>query len=163
MEPDAEVSRQVLLQALSGRGSHVLVDPAVEEVSWKLVGECPQGAPHSIFQIVNHMSYWHDFALRWLGGDKPQTPKHAADSWPGETGPREAAEWQDAVSRFRASLAELRAWAESKQLGADRGGGKTALEILQMIASHNSYHIGQVAQLRRMLGAWPPPGGGATW
>jgi uncharacterized damage-inducible protein DinB len=28
---------------------------------------------------------------------------------------------------------------------------------------HNSYHVGQIAMLRRMLGAWPPQSGGDTW
>jgi len=28
---------------------------------------------------------------------------------------------------------------------------------------HGTYHLGQVVLIRRMLGAWPPPGGGDTW
>jgi len=28
--------------------------------------------------------------------------------------------------------------------------------MLQTVASHNSYHTGQVVLLRRILGAWPP-------
>jgi uncharacterized damage-inducible protein DinB len=39
----------------------------------------------------------------------------------------------------------------------------TCLEMLHLIGSHTSYHVGQVALLRQMLGAWPPPSGGVTW
>ena len=42
-------------------------------------------------------------------------------------------------------------------------GMKTPLEMLQTIASHNSYHVGQVVVLRQRLCAWPPPSGGLTW
>jgi hypothetical protein len=35
--------------------------------------------------------------------------------------------------------------------------------MLQTIGAHNSYHLGQVVQLRQMLGAWPPASGGLTW
>jgi uncharacterized damage-inducible protein DinB len=30
-------------------------------------------------------------------------------------------------------------------------------------AGHDAYHLGQIVLLRRMIGAWPPPGGGDTW
>ena len=35
--------------------------------------------------------------------------------------------------------------------------------MLHTIASHNSYHLGQIVLVRQLLGAWPPPGGGLTW
>ena len=41
---------------------------------------------------------------------------------------------------------------------------RTFLEaVLWQTVAHNSYHTGQIAMLRRMLGAWPPQGGGDTW
>jgi len=35
--------------------------------------------------------------------------------------------------------------------------------MLHAIGAHNSYHAGQVAFLRQLLGKWPPPSGGLTW
>lgn len=52
--------------------------------------------------------------------------------------------------------------AEEADLLAKRG-TKAPLEMLQTIASHNSYHLGQVVILRQRLCAWPPPSGGLTW
>jgi uncharacterized damage-inducible protein DinB len=37
------------------------------------------------------------------------------------------------------------------------------LRMFHTIASHTSYHIGQVVMLRQLLGKWPPPSGGLTW
>jgi uncharacterized damage-inducible protein DinB len=163
MTADTAVLQGVLLQALSGRGAHVRVAAACEGLAWKQAGLRPDGAPHSIFQIVNHMVYWQDFSLRWLAGDKPPSPRHAAQSWPGKAKPSGAEDWDRTLEQLRRGLAELDRWAAEEEPFSDRGSGKTTLEILQMIATHNSYHVGQVATLRQLLEAWPPPGGGATW
>jgi len=39
----------------------------------------------------------------------------------------------------------------------------TRRDVLWQTLVHNSYHVGQIAMLRRMFGAWPPRGGGDTW
>jgi len=36
-------------------------------------------------------------------------------------------------------------------------------DVLHGMGSRVSDHFGQIALLRRMLGAWPPPGGGDPW
>ena len=163
MSSKDELLRKILLQALTGRGSHVLVEHALEGLDSELAGKRPAGMPHSIFEIVNHLFYWQDFSLQWLNGQKPSTPEHADDSWPGDKGPKDAQEWGETVDRFHRGLEEFGQWVESEDLFSDRGSGKTAVEIIQMIATHNSYHTGQIASLRRLLGDWPPPSGGATW
>ena len=48
-------------------------------------------------------------------------------------------------------------WLELRPRGIRRGEG------LAIVAQHNSYHLGQIVMLRRVLGAWPPPAGGDTW
>ena len=42
-------------------------------------------------------------------------------------------------------------------------GKYSRLEIIEIIAQHNSYHLGQIVVIRQMLGTWPPPSGGLTW
>jgi uncharacterized damage-inducible protein DinB len=45
----------------------------------------------------------------------------------------------------------------------EQGVDRTVRGVLFQMVAHNSYHLGQVALLRRALGAWPPPGGSDTW
>jgi len=162
MTEATDLVRRVVVQALSGRGAHVLVREVVDGLDWSLAGESREGVPHTVFEIVNHLVYWQEFSLTWIDGDQPPTPEHAADSWPGASGPASEDDWRRAVEAFADGLSRLESCARTVELEADRG-EKTVLEILQLIASHNSYHAGQIAMLRRMLGSWPPPGGGATW
>ncbi len=148
--------------ALTGRGAHAETAESLDGLTPEQAGAFVPGSPHTIFQTVNHLIYWHDFALAWLAGDKPATPEHAALSWPGTAVPADEAEWQQAVARFREGLAAFRERVDRGDL-TEQVGEKSAVEILQLIANHNSYHIGQIALLRRIQAAWPPPAGGATW
>jgi uncharacterized damage-inducible protein DinB len=149
-------------QALTGRGAHVLTLDALDGMPWKLAGDKPPDAPHSVFQIVNHLVYWQDFSLAWIDGERVVTPEHAAESWPGEVAPATEAEWLERVAEFERGLMAFQERIETLDPFEERG-PKTVLEIVQLISSHNSYHVGQICLLRRMVDAWPPPGGGATW
>jgi len=57
---------------------------------------------------------------------------------------------------------EMRRQIETVHEGDAKVAGTLEAVLWQMVA-HNSYHAGQIALLRRMLGAWPPTGGGDTW
>jgi uncharacterized damage-inducible protein DinB len=48
------------------------------------------------------------------------------------------------------------------QDGADSQ-SSTVSTVLKQITAHNSYHIGQIAMLRRQFGVWPPLRGGDSW
>lgn len=150
--------------ALEGRGSHVPTATVFDGLDWRLAGRQPAGSPFTIWQLLNHMIYWQDFSLSLLRGVEPEAPPHASDSWPGGAAPESEQAWLNGVARFRAGLAQSRREAQ-QEIGAPAAArpGQTRAERLASNASHNSYHAGQVALLRRMLGSWPPPGGGDTW
>jgi uncharacterized damage-inducible protein DinB len=157
----AELSRQIEF-GLSGKGAHADAENAFEELDWSDAGYCPEGAQHSIFQLLNHIIYWQDWAAKWVGGKTPPIPKHARGSWPGNVSPANQKEWDRAVEKFLRGLARLKREAREEDLFSKRG-DSTRLRMLRTIGSHNSYHIGQVVVLRQMLGKWPPASGGLTW
>jgi uncharacterized damage-inducible protein DinB len=45
----------------------------------------------------------------------------------------------------------------------DKKIASTLEAVLGQMVAHNSYHLGQIAMIRRALGAWPPKAGGDTW
>jgi len=150
--------------ALEGRGSHVPTETVFDGLDWRLAGRQPAGSPLTIWQLLNHMIYWQDFGLSLLHGVEPEAPPHASDSWPGGLAPESEQAWLDAVARFRTGLAESRREGQhDPEAPTVTRPDRTRAERLMSTASHNSYHAGQVALLRRMLGSWPPPGGGDTW
>jgi uncharacterized damage-inducible protein DinB len=159
---DRDVVQQALARALTGKDAHVETANVLQGLDWRLAGVRPAGAPHSIFELVNHIVYWHQWASRWLDGKRPSLPRHASESWPAKAGPANRREWERAVRRFEKALRTLQAQAHAVELWSDRGEW-TPLEMLFLIGSHTSYHVGQIALVRQSLGVWPPPSGGLTW
>jgi len=162
MTSDSEILYATTERALSGKDSHVATRTILDGLDWKTAGARPDGAPHSTFQLANHMIYWQEWAVKWLDGKNPKAPKHAGGSWPKTVSPANRREWEQVVRGFYRSLDALERRMRQKNPPMKRG-QMTRLEMLHIIASHNSYHAGQVAFLRQVLGAWPPPSGGITW
>jgi len=159
---DDKVLTNIVGRALSGEGAHAASRNVFDGLNWKAAAMRPPGFPHSIFQLLAHTSYWQDWALQWLDGNAPAVPRHAAGSWLSNPGPASPAEWERAVRNFREGLDKLEAQASEVDL-LGKIGKTTRLRMFHTIASHTSYHIGQVVMLRQLLGKWPPPSGGLTW
>ncbi len=158
----ADLLTHTIKNALTGQGAHTATRAVFDGLEWTLAGARPAGVPHSAHELLQHMTFWQEWVVGWLDGEDPATPPHARGSRPGGAGPRTAAEWRRAVQRYRRALdaLEKRAGAGAAPAGPK---AKATADMLQTIASHASYHAGQVAMLRRMLDAWPPPSGGLTW
>jgi uncharacterized damage-inducible protein DinB len=167
------VSEQTLIELLYGQGAHVNPLACVEDVSVELAGRCPDDFPHSIWQLLNHLNYWMGYELRRVRNENPVYPAHASESWPADAAPPNKDEWAEAVEQFRQLLSELAALAKSSSSVLDQHVGATHADdakhssslraVLWQLVVHNSYHLGQIALLRRALRAWPPKGGGDNW
>jgi len=162
MSADGKRLERLARRALSGEGAHVGTKEVFSGLDWRAAGSKPRGATHTVHQLLRHMSYWQDWVVAWLEGDSPGLPRHASGSWRAEAGPSSRRDWDEAVRQFRRGLVKLERSCRDADL-SPRGPGKSRLEMLHAIAAHNSYHAGQVAFLRQLLGKWPPPSGGLTW
>jgi uncharacterized damage-inducible protein DinB len=167
------MSERARIELLHGKGAHADPVACVEDLSAQLASRQVAGFPHSVGQLVFHMNYWMDYELRRIRGERPEYPEHSAQSFPAAPSPADASEWDRLRGRFAGLLDEFTALAKSSRQELDReietvheGDAKVAgtLEaVLWQMVAHNSYHTGQIAMIRRVLGAWPPQGGGDTW
>jgi uncharacterized damage-inducible protein DinB len=162
-----------LIELLYGKGAHANPVACVEDVPLALAGRSVEGFPHSIWQLVGHLNYWMDYEAQRIEGAGPKYPDHATESWPAKAAPGHEQEWNNAVSRFKEMLGKLIILAEgpTEELAHEVAPthpdhathASTMRDVLWQTLVHNSYHVGQIAMLRRCLGAWPPRGGGDTW
>jgi uncharacterized damage-inducible protein DinB len=166
------MTQRVLTELLRGKGAHADPVACVEDISADLAARQVAGFPHSIGQLVFHMNYWMEYELRRIRGQRPDYPEHSAESFPAAA-PSDGAEWDRLRTRMaellrefadlaKSSAAELRREVESAHT-ADKKVASSVEAVLWQMVAHNSYHAGQIAMMRRMLGAWPPRGGGDTW
>jgi uncharacterized damage-inducible protein DinB len=160
-------------ELLYGKSAHANPVACIEDVSFDLAGKLAGNFQHSIFQLISHVNYWMDYELRRIRGLTPIYPVHAAESWPAHPAPANDDEWKKTISQFKEFLAKLATLAEStpdvlaREVPAthpDHAKHSSTLQaVLWQTLVHNSYHVGQIAMLRRALGAWPPSAGGDTW
>jgi hypothetical protein len=85
---EMSILEKTVSQALSGKDAHVEVVSAFEGLDWKLAGRGGEGKEHSIFQLLNHLSYWQEWVLKWMDGEDPPIPEHASGGWPGDEKPK---------------------------------------------------------------------------
>jgi len=133
--------------------------PAVLEVLHGLdaakAGAKTPVATHSIWQLVQHMRCWHEAGIEAIAG-KPLPQSEEADllGWHTISDMSEPA-WKVEAQRLRDSadrLTQRTATLDDKRL-ADQVPGR-AYDIAHMllgIASHNTYHCGQIVLLHRYL------------
>jgi uncharacterized damage-inducible protein DinB len=166
------MTERALTELLRGKGAHADPVACVEDLSAELAGRTVAGFPHSISQLVFHMNYWMEYELRRIRGQQPAYPEHNSESFPAAAS-LNAAEWDRLRTRMMELLGEFAELAKSparelqREIESVHEGDKnvaSSLEaVLWQMVAHNSYHVGQIALMRRVLGAWPPRGGGDTW
>lgn len=150
-----------LIRLLDGTGAHVSTLGSLEDLDEDLAAARQDGWPHSCHEVLLHVVFWQDHFLARMEDRPAPLPARAEDGWPAPGRNR----WTDTVGRFSRGLEAAKAHAREDDLdealpdwrGIRRGEG------LSILAQHNSYHLGQIVLLRRLLGSWPPPGGGDTW
>jgi uncharacterized damage-inducible protein DinB len=167
------MSSRALTELLHGKGAHADPRACVEDLSAELAARHVEGFPHSIAELVFHMSYWMDYELRRIRGEKPIHPEHNSESFPMTGSSFSAEDWDGLRNTFVALLTDFTALAKSsekdmqRQIESLHAGDKKIAGTLEaslwQIVVHNSYHIGQIAMLRRALNAWPPRGGAVNW
>ena len=149
--------RKHLDNLLLMKGAHLTFDEALADFPPHLRGVKPPGAPHTAWQLLEHMRLAQEDILDFSRNPKYQEKKFPDDYWPvGEKPPGEKA-WDASVRQFQSDLKELRELiADAKNdLYADipHGQGQTLLREALLTADHNAYHLGQLMFLRKILEA----------
>jgi hypothetical protein len=150
--------RKHLLDLLNGGGAHANFETAIKDLSADLRGTRPKGAEHSPWEILEHMRIAQWDILEFSRNSKHISPEFPAGYWPSSQAPPNDKAWDKSVNAFRAdfkAMTELVA-SESTELFAriPHGDGQTLLREALVLADHNSYHLGELVLVRRLLGAW---------
>ncbi|MGD0131750.1 MAG: DinB family protein [Bryobacteraceae bacterium] len=155
---ESDALRQHLLDLLRGRNAHADFDTVVADFPSRMRGVKPPGAPHTAWQLLEHMRIAQSDILEFSRDAKHKSPPWPEGYWPKTEAPPSAASWNNSLRSFRADLkATAKLVADKKtDLFAQipHGTGQTILREALLVADHNSYHLGQLVLLRRLLGTW---------
>ena len=113
----------------------------------------PLGERHTIWELVDHMTYWLEEVHKALKAKEMPRPEKVID-WPRMGSGEE--QWRESVRRLEAAvntlLDELVTW-NTKDLEKTVGGANYSYrQMLHGAVHHNLYHTGQIAILKRKTG-----------
>jgi hypothetical protein len=155
---ESDALRQHLLDLLRGRNAHADFDSVMADFPSRLRGVKPPGAPYTGWQLLEHMRIAQSDILEFSRNAKHKSPPWPEGYWPKTEAPPSAASWNNSLRSFRADLKAMAKLVADKKTDLfariPHGSGQTILREALLIGDHNSYHLGQILLLRRLLGAW---------
>jgi uncharacterized damage-inducible protein DinB len=155
-------------------GDSAAAPPAriLEAVTNDLAHRVIEGAPHTIYQELWHITFWQQVTLDWVNGIETPFPAHPSAGFPNQQD-TDLEPWSELCRRFfEGNLQAAIAAADENRLGKpvrcpSRPGHSVRImsvrEQLESLGAHNAYHFGRIVLLRQLCRAWPPPSGGFSW
>lgn len=153
----ADPLRSHVLDAIQGHLAHLDFEAAIDAfpVDWR--GLKPHGAPHTAWQLLEHIRIALHDILEFRRSRTYQSPKWPEGYWPKTCRPPNPEAWDVSAAAIRHDLAELHDVISDPDgdlfAPIPWGDGQTLLREALLVASHNSYHLGQLVFLRRMIEA----------
>ncbi len=150
--------RQHLVNLLSSENAHLDWKKAIRGIPPKLRGSKPEGAPHTPWELLEHLRIAQWDILEFSRNPKHVSPDFPGDYWPKNSAPPSEEAWETSVKAFERDLEAMKKLVQNPKTdlfaNIPHGTNQTILREALLIADHNAYHVGQLVLLRRLLGAW---------
>ncbi len=147
--------RTLLVDAMRGHHAHIDFASAIENFPVEARGVKPAGAPHSAWQLLEHMRIAQHDILEFSRNPQHKSPKWPEGYWPNTEAPPDAKAWDTTVKAFQQDAREMEKLVHDPQHDLYKpiphGDGQTLLREVLLVANHNSYHLGQLVFLKKML------------
>jgi hypothetical protein len=159
MKPSPDKAlREHVLYLLKGGGAHAKFEDVIEGIPPKLRGQKPSGFPHSAWMLLEHMRLAQWDILEFSRNAQHESPEWPGGYWPKSEASPSATIWDASIKSFRADLKAMQDLVANPKTDLFAripwGDGQTILREAMLIADHNAYHLGQLVDVRRLLGAW---------
>jgi hypothetical protein len=154
LSPDADL-RKHLIALLEGGHAHITFADAVKNFPIDRAGVRPQGSPHSAWELLEHLRIAQADIVHFSHGKDYVEKKWPDDYWPSSPSPKNKQEWDASIKSVNKDLDEFSEMLKDNKRDLLEpfpwGDGQTLLREALLIADHNSYHLGQLMLVRRML------------
>lgn len=150
--------RDHIVSLLKGGSAHATFDDAVKNIPEKLWGVKPEGLPHSAWMLLEHLRIAQWDILEFCRNARYKARKWPDEYWPAEEAPPNDRAWDKSIQQFRKEAKTMQELVGNSKTDLFAkiawGEGQTILREALLVADHNAYHIAQLVDLRRLLGAW---------
>jgi len=157
-DPNGKQLREHVLYLLNGGGAHARFDDVVKDMPDEWRGAKPNGLPHSAWMLLDHLRLAQWDILEFCRTSKHTSPDWPKGYWPKTETPPSAAAWNRSIQQFRQDLKAMQDLVANPKTDLYTripwGDGQTILREALLVADHNAYHLGQLVDVRRLLGTW---------
>src|SRR3979490_1646915 len=151
--------RKHLLELLSGGQAHAKFADVVRDIPANLRSTKPAGFTHSAWMLLEHMRITQGDILEFSHNPRYEAPEWPKEYWPKTEAAPSAAAWEKSIQQFRTDLKSMQNLVANPKTDLYAripwGDGQTILREALLVADHTAYHLGQLVDLRRVLGVWP--------
>jgi hypothetical protein len=136
-------------------------EEAVRDFPADAMNLCPPNVPYTPWHLLEHLRITQWDILEYIRDSN----HYIAPDWPEDYWPERAATttpegWNATVEGFlsdrRALEAIVRDEATDLFAPLQQTPGHTIAREVRLVANHNSYHVGEFAILRQVMGSWGP-------
>jgi len=147
--------RQQLIHMLTKAEAHVDIGSALKDFPVALRASKPAGSPHTPWQLLEHLRIAQSDIVQFTLNPKHRSPKFPDGYWPKTDVPTDDRAWDKSVARILEDLDDMVAMVANPKVdlmkSIPHGKGQTYLREALLLANHNSYHVGQMVMIRRIL------------
>lgn len=152
---ESRALRKMLVDAMRGHESHVDFDSALKDFPSEARGVKPAGAPHTAWQLLEHLRITQRDILDFSRYSKHKSPEWPEGYWPATEAPPDEKAWDASVRGFQNDAREFNQLVQDPAQDLfepfEHGDGQTLLREALLTATHNSYHLGQLVFVKKTL------------
>jgi hypothetical protein len=108
--------------------------------------------------LLEHLRLAQWDILEFCRNSKHKSPEWPGGYWPKAVAPPSAGAWNRSVQQFRKDMKAMQGLVANPKTDLytriSWGDGQTILREALLLADHNAYHLGQLVDVRRLLGEW---------
>jgi hypothetical protein len=158
---DVDAIRRELIELLEAKGAHMPFESAVADFPTEAINRPVPGLPaYTPWRLLDHIRYAQWDILDYIRNRDYLEAAWPDNYWPAADTVASREQFDQTIAAFHRDRRALRDLVEdpSVDLFAVIPGspGHTLFREIRVVGAHNSYHIGEFAILRQVMGTWPP-------
>jgi hypothetical protein len=158
--PKLDPVRERLIALLDGADAHMGFEEAVADFPDEPMNERAPNVEYTPWHLLEHLRITQWDILEYIRDPQGhQSPRWPVGYWPKRDATTTPDGFRDTIRRFLADRAALEEIVRdpNTDLEAVLPGtpGHTVVREITVVGNHNSYHVGEFAILRQVMGTWP--------
>lgn len=157
MERD-RLTRDQIVGLLRGGNAHMSFAEAVAAFPAEHVNTRPPNVPYSFWHLLEHLRLTQVDILEYVTRADYREREWPRDYWPAPDAEATKQDWDESIAAFERDLAAIVAIVADEQTDLQApvpsNSQHSILREALIVTDHNAYHIGELAILRQVMGAW---------